>query len=284
MRPSRRRRVIKRITGLALLWAVAAVYSVPLYLLVVISLKSPAQIAESPFGLPWPLTWMNFSDAWSKSAGSNAPNLGVSMINSAIITSVSVLLILAVGSSAGYFLGRSRSRFARVLYLGFLAALTTPVQLVIIPVYFAMAQTGLLGNLIAVALFYVGLLTPFAIFLFTGFVRAIPKDFEEAARLDGCSPAQVFWHVMVPLLRPVLSTVAILTGIAVWNDFFGQLVFLLSSGHETLPLTVYNFSSQYATQYNLLTAGLVIATVPLVIFYLLLQRKIVDGFAVGIKG
>ncbi|CAN5488261.1 carbohydrate ABC transporter permease [soil metagenome] len=273
-----------RLTTASLVWVLAAVYSVPIYLLVVISLKTPAEIAECAFCLPSYPQWQNFADAWAKTSGTSAPNLGLSMINSAIITVIAVTLIVVIGAAAGWFLGRSRSRASSIAYLGILAAITLPVQLIIIPVYVAMSRIGVLGELVPVALFYVGLLTPFAIFLCTGFVRAIPTDFEEAAQLDGASQMQIFWHIVMPMLGPVLSTVAILTGIAVWNDFFGQLVFLLGSGHETLPLTVFNFASQYATSYNLLAAGLVIATIPLVVFYLLLQRRIVDGFAVGIKG
>lgn len=271
-------------TTASLVWILAAIYAVPIYLLVVISLKSPAEIADCAFCLPLNPQWQNFADAWAKTSGTSAPNLGVSMVNSAVITVVAVTLTVLIGAAAGWYLGRSRSRAASLAYLGILAAITVPVQLIIIPVYVAMSRIGVLGELIPAALFYVGLLTPFAIFLCTGFVRAIPSDFEEAAQLDGASQLQMFWHVVMPMLGPVLSTVAILTGIAVWNDFFGQLVFLLGSGHETLPLTVYNFASQYATSYNLLAAGLVIATVPLVVFYLLMQRRIVDGFSVGIKG
>lgn len=275
---------VLRTVSTTLVWVLALVYSIPTYLLIAISLKTPAEIAECALCLPLAPQWSNFADAWGKTAGTSAPNLGVSMINSAIITGIAVVLIVVIGAAAGWFLGRSRSRRSTLVYLGVLAAITVPVQLVIIPVYVAMSQIGILGTLVPTALFYVGLLTPFAVFLCTGFVRALPLDFEEAAQLDGASQIRIFWHIVLPAISPVLSTVAILAGIAVWNDFFGQLVFLLGSGNETLPLTVFNFASQYATQYNLLAAGLVIATVPLVVFYLLMQKRIVDGFAGGIKG
>jgi raffinose/stachyose/melibiose transport system permease protein len=112
----------------------------------------------------------------------------------------------------------------------------------------------------------------------------LPRDFDEAARLDGCNWIQVIFYVVGPLLLLVSSTVSILTGIAIWNDYFGQLIFLLGSGNETLPITIYTFSSQYSSQYHLLAAGLVLAMLPMVTAYLLLQRRIVEGFSSGIRG
>ena len=266
------------------LFILAAIYSIPIYILIVTSLKSPAQSAKDPFGIIFAPQFSNYVEAWQRSAGTGTASLGQSLLMSGLITAGSVTLLIAVGSMAGYYLGRRKSRFSTLVYLGFLAGITIPLQLAVIPLYSFFDSLGLLGNPVAVAAFYAGFLSPFATFLFTGFVRTLPDDFEEAARLDGCSWWQTYLLIILPLLRPVISTVAILSAIAVWNDFFGQLVFLLGSGNETLPLTIYTFSSQYASQYNLMTAGLVIAILPIVLFYLILQRQIVEGFSTGVKG
>jgi raffinose/stachyose/melibiose transport system permease protein len=265
-------------------WAAAVAFSIPIYLLIVISLKTPAQIASDPFGLPWPPQFDNYVQAWERSAGTGTASLSQSLLNSVIITGTTVVILILVGALAGYYLGRRRSRFSTAVYLSFLAGITLPIQLAVVPLYTTFDQLGLLGNPVAVVAFYAGFLAPFSTFLFTGFVRGLPEEFDEAARLDGASWLQTFVLVILPLLRPVISTVAILTAIAVWNDFFGQLVLLLGSGNETLPLTVFTFSGQYSTQYNLLTAGLVIAIIPIATFYLLLQRQIVAGFSTGVKG
>lgn len=275
---------VRLIIGRIALFILAAVFAVPLYLLLAISLKTPSATASNPFTLPIPFDFDNYVEAWQHSAGSGAASFGGSLINSVLITTLSVLLLLLVGSFAGYYLGRRTGRMSRRIYLVFLAGITLPVQLAVIPLYTFFDAVGLLGSPVAVIAFYVGLLTPFSVFLFTGFVRAIPRDFDEAAQLDGCNWFQAFFRVILPLLGPVVSTVAILTSIAVWNDFFSQLVFLLGSGNETLPLTVFTFSGQYTSQYNLLTAGLVIAAAPIVLFYLVLQRRIVEGFSTGVKG
>lgn len=282
--PARVRRRVLAWSGRIVLFIIAIVFCLPLYLLVVISLKTPQQSANSPFGLPWPIQWNNYAEAWNRSAGTGTASLGQSLFNSFIITGSSVVLLVLIGALAGYYLGRSHSRFSNATYLIFLAGITIPIQLAVIPLYAVFDALGLLGNPLATIAFYEGLLTPFSVFLFTGFVRTLPVEFDEAARLDGCSWLQTFLRVILPLLRPVVSTVAILTAIAVWNDFFGQLVFLLGSGNETLPLTVFTFAGQYVSQYDLLTAGLVIAIMPVAVFYIILQRQIVHGFATGVKG
>jgi len=266
------------------LFLIAGVFSLPLYLLINVSLKTPQETAASPFAPPSSPQFSNYVEAWQRDAGTGTASLGESLLNSTIITAGSVVLILLAGSLAGFVLGRRRSRMSDGIYTFFLFAISLPIQLAVIALYPAFSAWGLLGSPLAMIVFYSGLLTPFAVFLFTGFVRSLPVDFDEAALLDGCSWIQVYSHVALPLLRPVLSTVAVLTGVAIWNDFFGQLVFLLGTGNETLPITVYTFSSQYASQYHLLTAGLVIALIPIVIFYVVLQRRIVEGFSAGIRG
>lgn len=284
MTAARRMQQIRRATATGGLFLLAAAFGLPLYLLVSVSLKTPQETAESPFALPLSFQWSNYVEAWQRDAGTGTASLGESLLNSAVIATGSVLLILVAGSMAGFVLGRRKTRMSDGLYTAFLVAISVPIQLAVIALYPAFNAWGFLGNPIAMIVFYAGLLTPFAVFLFTGFVRSLPSDFDEAALLDGCSWPQVYVFVALPLLRPALSTVAVLTGVAIWNDFFGQLVFLLGSGNETLPITVYTFSSQYASQYHLLSAGLVIALIPIVVLYVLLQRRIVEGFAAGIRG
>jgi len=284
MPTGRRLRHARRALATSGLFLLAALFSLPLYLLVSVSLKTPQETAESALAPPSSFQWRNYVEAWQRDAGTGTASLGESLLNSTLITAGSVIVIIIAGSLAGFVLGRRKSRMSDGLYTLFLLAISLPIQLAVVALYPAFSALGLLGNPVAMILFYAGLLTPFAVFLFTGFVRSLPVDFDEAALLDGCSWPQVYVYVALPLLRPVLSTVAVLTGVAIWNDFFGQLVFLLGSGNETLPITVYTFSSQYASQYHLLTAGLVIALIPIVVFYVVLQKRIVEGFSAGIRG
>jgi raffinose/stachyose/melibiose transport system permease protein len=268
----------------AALVAVAAAYLLPLYLLVSLSLKTPQEIAANPFSLGALTIWSNYSDAWERSGSTGAASMGQALGNSVTITVTTVLVVLALSTLAGYVLGRRRSRLSTVLYLGFLVGITLPVQLTILPLYQAFDQLGLAGSRLGAVLLYVGILTPFATFLVTGFVRALPRDYEDAALIDGCGWWRCFLHVVLPLLRPIVGTVAILVTVAVWNDFFGQLVILNGSGKETLPVTVFSFAGQYSSQYQLLSAGLVIALLPVLVAFLVLQRHVLAGFSGGLKG
>jgi raffinose/stachyose/melibiose transport system permease protein len=125
---------------------------------------------------------------------------------------------------------------------------------------------------------------PFSIFLYTGFLRALPIEYEEAAAIDGAGALGTFWRVVFPLLRPITGTVVILNVIVVWNDFLTPLLYLSGSGQQTVPVTLYSFVGQYVSQWNLVFAGLVISIAPILIVYFVLQRTVIQGFASGLKG
>jgi raffinose/stachyose/melibiose transport system permease protein len=171
-----------------------------------------------------------------------------------------------------------------VLYVAFVVGIILPSQLAVVPLFVVMRNLGLVGTYPGMIILYVGLLTPFAVFLYSGFVRTLPRDFEEAAQVDGASTLRIYWRVILPLLRPVTWTVAIITGLFVWNDFFNSLIFLSGSDKMTLPVAVYSLVEAQAGQWNVAFAAIVLALAPAALFYLLAQRQIVDGMAGGVKG
>jgi raffinose/stachyose/melibiose transport system permease protein len=130
----------------------------------------------------------------------------------------------------------------------------------------------------------IGLLMPLTVFLYTGFIRALPRDYEEAAVVDGAGTLRTYALVVFPLLLPITATVAVLLGIAVWNEFFIALFFLAGSRAQTVPVAIYSFLGDYAARENLLFAGLVITIAPILLFYLFTQRHLIRGFAAGVKG
>ena len=266
------------------LFVAAALFMVPMYLLFAIAFKTPEDEAEKPFALPIPPYLDNFSEAWNSNAGTGAATFQSAAINSIVITVASVALTIAIAALAGYVLGRRTGRLSTGAFVAFLAGIAIPAQMMILPVYWALDELGLAATRGGMVVLYVGVLLPFAVFLYTGFVRALPRDFEEASRIDGASELRTFAFVVLPLLRPVTVTVAILSAVGVWNDFFGQLIFLNGSGRETLPVVVYTFAGQYAADYPLLASGPVIALVPMLLFYVLLQRHVIAGFSSGLRG
>lgn len=261
-----------------LLVAVAIVFAFPGYILLVLSLKSPDEIASAPLALPQSLDLSNYQAAWSSAS------LGTAIVSSTIITVLSVLLLVALGSLAAYVLVRRQQRLSYGLYLLFLLGLFLPFQLALVPLYETMSALGLLGSYYSVIIFNTGQHLPLTIFLYTGFLRALPRDYEYAALVDGASHFQAFTRVVFPLLRPVTGTVIILTAVFTWNDFLIPLLYLSGSGKETIPVAVYSFVGQYVAQWGLVFAGLVIGIAPILVVYFLLQRQMIKGFGGGLKG
>ncbi len=147
-----------------------------------------------------------------------------------------------------------------------------------------MRDLDLLGTPWALVLFYSGLQVPFTVFLYVGFLRALPRDFEDAALIDGCTPLQGFRFVVLPMLKPVTVTALVLNAVFVWNDFFTPLLYLSGSGQQTVPVAIAGFVGQYVSDWNLIFAALVISIVPILAVYFALQRSIINGFAGGLRG
>jgi raffinose/stachyose/melibiose transport system permease protein len=231
-----------------------------------------------PLALHGGLTLANYRQAWHEAA------LGRAIFNSAVITVVSVAIVVVVSSLAAYPLARGTARWSKWLFGLFMLGLLLPFQLALLPLYTTIRDLHLLGTLWSLVLFYSGLQIPFSVFLYTAFLRALPTDYEEAALLDGCSPLQAFRRVVFPLLRPITGTVVILNAIFIWNDFLTPLLYLSGSSHQTIPVAIYTFVGQYTSNWQLVFAGLVMGITPILLIYFAMQRHIIRGFAGGLKG
>ena len=261
--------VVMILTGLAFLF--------PIYMLLVLALKAPGD-QSATLAPPLQPTFQNFIDAW-QSGG-----LGGALLNSAIVTVTTIALTVVFSAAAAYPLSRLGSRWSKLTYYAFLAGLLLPVQLALLPLYQTIRDLGLLGTLTGVILVNVGQSMPFSIFLYAGFMRVLPPDFEEAAALDGANAFKAFWLIVFPLVRPITGTVIILNSVFNWNDFLTPLLYLSGSQQQTITIAVYGFVGQYGAQWNLIFAGIIISILPILIAYFLLQRYIVQGFAGGLKG
>jgi raffinose/stachyose/melibiose transport system permease protein len=260
---------------------VAVIWWVPFYVLLTVMLKPASEATKAPFTPPAELELSNFAKAWQ---GSGGVGLGTAALNSAIITAGSVLALIAVGSISAYVIARQGPRLGTALYLAFVVGILLPAQLGIVPIYVALRQVGLLGTHAGAILLYTGLLLPLSVFLYTGFIRALPRDYEDAAFIDGASRWQAFTRILFPLLSTVTGTVAVLTALIVWNDFFTQLVFFGGgANNRTLPVAIYSFVGEYESQWNVVFAAVAIALVPVLVLYFFAQRNLVRGFTGGIK-
>ena len=263
--------------GLALLivlfWSVLVV--IPLVVLFSVALKSPVELLNNPMGWPAHFVWSNFADAWNNAA------LGQALVNSALITSCTLLGLIVCGAMAAYPLARFTGPWSQRTYLYFVAGLIVPIQLGLFPLYKEMHDLGLINTYYGVILLYIAINLPFVIFLYTGFIKTVPRELDEAALLDGAGPLQTFWMIVFPLLRPVTATVVITSTLSIWNDFFIPLIFLQRDGMQTLPLAIYNFVGQFNNNWSLIFASVIISSLPLIVLFLLLQRYFIKGIAAG---
>ena len=261
-----------------LMLAIALLFLYPVYVLVNLSFKNPKEISEASLALPSTFETENYTQAW------NGAHLGAALLNSTVITVFSLLGLIIVGSTASYYLARTKTRLSYGMYLIFLLGIVLPFQLALVPLYKFMKDTGLLGSYTSMVLFYTGLQVPFTIFLYTGFLRALPKEYGEAALVDGASHWQSFRRITFPLLRPITGTVIILNAVFIWNDFLTPLVYLGGTPNETLPVVVYQFVGQYVSNWGYIFAAVVVASLPILVAFLLLQRFVIKGFTSGLKG
>jgi raffinose/stachyose/melibiose transport system permease protein len=257
--------------------AAAAVVGFPVYVLVNLALRAPSD-TSSPIRPTRSPTLANFTQAWQKG------RLGGALLNSVLVTSASVVIVLAVSSLAAYPLARSTAHWSRGIFLLVMLGLILPFQLASLPLYQTIRDLGLLGSVWSLILFYSGLQVPFTTFLYVGFLRALPRDFEDAAFIDGCSPMESFRYVVFPMLKPITVTALVLNAIFVWNDFFTPLLYLSGSDQQTMPVAIAGFVGQFVTDWNLIFAALLISIVPILAIYFALQRSIINGFAGGLKG
>ncbi|AZM48734.1 carbohydrate ABC transporter permease [Streptomyces sp. WAC 06738] len=256
---------------------VSSLFFVPLYLVLANVFKQSDKISGSPSSLPWPVTLANFEAVLTR-----PDNLfWVSLSNSLIITAVSVVVLTVVSAMLGHYLARKRSLWAKVLTLVLLAGLMIPPQVILIPITDVLESMHLMATVQGLVLFNIGYYVPFGVFVFAGFVRGIPIELEEAAMVDGARRTQVFWRVVFPLLRPASASVMIFLGVWIWNDFINPLVILGPSRGTTVTTGIYRSIGQYQADFGSVFALMLLATLPVLIFYLMLQRHFIKGLTGG---
>lgn len=261
------------------LGVMALVFLYPVVLMVLTAFKSTPEIFRNPFGLPETWSLDSFRNVWKRA------NFGIYLRNSVLITGASAALLLATAAPAAYALARYTFRLRGVLFIFFLAGIMIPIRLGILPLYLLMRDLGLLDTPFALIFTYTASGMPMAVFLLSVFFRNLPRELEHAARIDGCSEWQTFYRIMLPLVRPGLATVVIVNVVPWWNDFFFPLLLLTSDTWKTIPLGMQVFFGQHLIDWSLVFSGMVLASLPLLIVYLLMSRQFIEGLTAGaIKG
>ncbi len=252
----------------------ALIFVAPVLLLINSSFKSLQEIYIDILALPQKFTLNNYIQAFEQM------DFLPSLVNSLLITVLSTVLILLVSSMAAWVLVRYKTRSSKVLFLVFSSALLIPFQCVMLPLVDVMSKLNLM-NRPGLIFMYVGFGCSMSIVLFHGFIKNIPAELEEAATIDGCNMFQTFFTIVIPLLKGIMATVAVINVMWIWNDFLLPSLVINKNGMQTLPLRTYLFFGQYSKKWDLATAALVLCMIPIIIFYLSCQKHIVKGITAG---
>ena len=271
---------VMTIIGRVFLGIMAVIFIFPFIISILLSFKSKQETAKSVLALPKMLHVENYTEAMAKA------NILHSMMNSIIVTAISVILVLIVASMAGYAIGRQYHKKAYKLYESILtAAMMIPFQTLMIPIYKMYRSMGMLNTLPGAIILIAGVNMPFAIMMYIGFVRTLPIELEEAAMLEGCGKLRIFTSIIFPLLKPITVTVAVLDALWAWNDFNASLIVLQKDVVKTVPMQQYVFFGEHSADYNMAFAAAVIGMIPVMIFFVVMQKHIQEGMTSGaVKG
>jgi raffinose/stachyose/melibiose transport system permease protein len=264
-----------KVAVLLLLVGYAVVAVGPLVFMLLNSFRPSVDIFNDPLGLPTELYVGNYVEAWREA------RFATYFSNSVVVVVAGVGLCTVVSALAAYALARYDFRGNGVLTAYFIAGLTLPIELAVVPIFYLLGSFGLVDSRLGLVLVYAATGIPFSVFILAAFFRGLPRELEEAARLDGAGELRIFAQVMLPLVKPALATVVIFQFVQLWNDFFFPLVLLRTTEKYTLPVGLTNFFGEYQTDWGAVFAGLVITTAPLVILFLFQTRQIVSGLVGG---
>ena len=255
-------------------------YMIPFFILVINTFKTTPEFIKAPFALPKNFSLDNFATAVERM------NFWTTLKNTAIVTITAVAVNTLVATMTGYLFARKKWKVNKIIFMAFLASMVAPFQVYMIPqVKIYAGALGFSNSLFIVAYIAVGLNLPFAVFLYNGFIEGIPVELDEAARIYGCSFTKTFFRIILPLLKPIIITVTVFVAMGVWNDYLMSSLFLTKTETKTLAIAIKTFLTNHSAEYAPMMAGLLLSILPVLIFYLIGQKYIIEGVVAGsVKG
>ncbi|MDR2476253.1 MAG: carbohydrate ABC transporter permease [Treponema sp.] len=261
-----------------ILWAVISLF--PLYWMITFSLKSNSEIfGGNPIGLPREWLFSNYASAFGSG------NLGGYFLNSVIVSTVTILLTVFVSAMSSYAMMRMQWKLSKAAMSMLMLGLMVPIHAALLPVFVMMRNMRLINTLWSLIVPYTGFAVPMGIMIISGFITSVPKELEEAAFIDGCNIYQMFFTIILPLLKSALATVSIFTFLQSWNELMFAVVFISRESARTLTVGIQSMSGRYFTEWGPIGAALTVATVPTLIIYLALSGQVQKSFIAGaVKG
>ena len=251
----------------------------PLLWLIMNSFKTSQDYQTNRLGLPKMFFWQNYRDSWVRG------NFGVYIINSVLYTSVTVVFVLIFGLMSGFAFAKIRMKCTKVIYGSYVIGILMTLQSIMIPLFVMINQFGLYDTKLGVLIPYIGIGLPMGVYLCTEYIKSVPDALVESARIDGAKYFKIFGSIIVPMAKPVATTLAILTISGTWNEFMLINMLTSSTKNKSLPVGIQSFAGALSTDYGKLFASLVIGLLPMLIFYLVFRKEITKGVAAGaVKG
>jgi len=256
-----------------IIWAIFTLY--PFLWTFITSFRDQSELYNRPFALPTVLHWQNYIDAWTHG------HVSIYALNSFVVVITSTFLALALAMTSAFVLGRFNFKLKGVLWAYVLFGMLVPQATMLVPLAILVRKLGLYDHLLGLALVYAAQGVPFNVFLLTSFIQTIPRELEEAAIMDGASMWQVFIWVITPLSKPAIATTATFHALYSWNEYLLAVIMIVTETNRTLPTGMKNILGEYRTNFPGYAAGMVIAFIPAVVFFILLQRYVERGISAG---
>ena len=255
-------------------WAIVVLF--PIGVAVINSFKpNLGEVYRGPLNLPSTWSFGNYVEAWV------GASFGKYFLNSVIISGCTVVVVTFCASTTAFVLLRMPFRGSTIIFGCFMLGVIIPIRLALAPLFAMVNTLGLLDTLTGVILVQSASMMPVAVFIMTAFLRSVPAELEDAARMDGALPFSIYWRVVLPLIRPAIATVALLTFVQSWNEYFLPLIFLQSPDNYPITLGIAEFRSQFAVQWHLMFAGILIMLIPTIIAFILASRQFIEGLTQG---
>lgn len=258
-----------------IMFAVATISLYPIFLMFLSSFKSSAEIFKNPLGLPTSFSLDTYRTLLSKIPFDQY------FINSVIVSVTSVVLVVIFCSLAAFYIARFNFSWNNAIFFLFLLGMMIPIKLGIVPLFILMRDLGLINSLWSLIFMNIATGTPITMLILTGFFRTLPLELEEAARIDGAGNLRTLWHVLLPLMRPALGTVVIINFIASWNDFFFPLIFITEKAKMTIPVGMLSLFGEHSADWGSLFAGLTLASLPMIVLFLIASKQFMEGLTAG---
>lgn len=251
----------------------------PIMWVFTMSLKDTAAIRKSPYSIPLNPNFNNYVDVWINS------NYKTYFINSVYVVGLAIIILILVSSMAAYCFAKLPFKGSEIIFLVIFTTIMLPAQILLIPIFQLLVKYKLNNSLTGLALVYVAVQMPMAIYILRSFFAQIPKELSEAARIDGCGEWGIFWRVMFPIAKPAISTILIVNFVALWNEFLYAVVFIQDESKRTLPLGVMKFVGDAYEDLGRIAVGLIISIIPVLILYIAFSDEFIKGMSAGaVKG